>query len=59
MANYIDDYTMDVEKYPKDIEKCGQVFVYGTLKTGGEIRGPIAGSEVPQKAKQKLPPIMR
>lgn len=29
----------DMEKYSADIDKCNQVFVYGTLKTGGEIRG--------------------
>tara|TARA_B100001287_G_scaffold252144_1_gene233872 strand:- start:271 stop:774 length:504 start_codon:yes stop_codon:yes gene_type:complete len=40
MDNFnIDDYAMDEEKYSKDIQKCDQVFVYGTLKTGGEIRG--------------------
>lgn len=27
------------EKYEFDVKKCNQVFVYGTLKTGGEIRG--------------------
>jgi gamma-glutamylcyclotransferase (GGCT)/AIG2-like uncharacterized protein YtfP len=29
----------DMEKYSADIDKCNQVFVYGTLKTGGKIRG--------------------
>lgn len=55
MANYyIDDYSMDVEKYSKDIDKCGQVFVYGTLKTGGEIRGlNTMGLEVTPRGKAK------
>ena len=58
MANYyiddIDDYSMDQEKYSKDIEKCNQVFVYGTLKTGGEIRGlNNMGLNVTPKGKSK------
>ncbi len=33
------DEAFPEEKYDYDIDKCNQVFVYGTLKTGGEIRG--------------------
>ena len=53
MDNYY-DYSIDFEKYSKDIEKCGQVFVYGTLKTGGEIRGLNAmGLDVTPRGKAK------
>jgi gamma-glutamylcyclotransferase (GGCT)/AIG2-like uncharacterized protein YtfP len=42
------------EKYNFDVEKCNQVFVYGTLKTGGEIRGlNNMGLNVSPKGKSK------
>ena len=52
MDNYFNE--IDIEKYSADIEKCGQVFVYGTLKTGGEIRGlNNLGLNVEPKGKAK------
>ena len=42
------------EKYNFDASKCNQVFVYGTLKTGGEIRGlNNMGLNVSPKGKSK------
>jgi gamma-glutamylcyclotransferase (GGCT)/AIG2-like uncharacterized protein YtfP len=45
---------IDIEKYSADIKSCDQVFVYGTLKTGGEIRGMnTMGLNVVPKGKAK------
>lgn len=47
-------YQMNMEKYSRDIKKCNQVFVFGTLKTGGEIRGlNNLGLNVEPKGKAK------
>ena len=37
------DEAFPEEKYDYDIDKCNQVFVYGTLKTGGDKRSKQYG----------------